>query len=155
MADKSIPSEESVMIDKAQMEKLIEKGQQTGTLSFTEINDAISGNLTSPEQIEDIVEQFQEQGITLVDLDTPDDKPAEKRSSGRAVVKPRDKKERVRHELKHRKKPVKEKKDLLSEVRDRSDLEFGSAGKGRSRSPRKSRWGNGMCSGPCWIVPSR
>ena len=55
MADKSISSEESVMIGKAEMEKLIEKGKQTGTLSFTEINNAISGNLKSPEQIEDIV----------------------------------------------------------------------------------------------------
>jgi RNA polymerase primary sigma factor len=126
MADKSITSEESVMIGKAEMEKLIEKGKLTGTLSFTEINNAISGNLTSPEQIEDIVDQFQDLGITLVDLEIPKNKPAVKQTMGRAVVKPKDKKDRIRQDLKHRKRPAKDKKDLLSTVRERADLEFGA-----------------------------
>ena len=88
MADKSITSEESVMIDKEEMEKLVEKAKESGTLSFTEINNAISGSLTSPEQIEDIVEQFQELGITLVNLQTPDKKTGGKPKSSRSPFFP-------------------------------------------------------------------
>ncbi|MEX1298627.1 MAG: RNA polymerase sigma factor region1.1 domain-containing protein, partial [Desulfotignum sp.] len=126
MADKSITSEESVMIDKEEMEKLVEKAKESGTLSFTEINNAISGSLTSPEQIEDIVEQFQELGITLVNLQTPDKKSGGTKTSGRSVVKPKEKKEKVRQETKHRKKHPGAKKDPLAVVRERSELEFGS-----------------------------
>ncbi|WP_024334443.1 RNA polymerase sigma factor RpoD [Desulfotignum balticum] len=126
MADKSISSEESGMIGKAEMEKLIEKGKKAGTLSFTEINDAISGNLKTPEQIEDIVDQFKELGITLVDLDPSKNKPAGTRSSDRPGVKARGKKEKLRQELKHRKKPTGDKKDPFASVRERADLEFGA-----------------------------
>jgi RNA polymerase primary sigma factor len=126
MADKSISSEESGMIGKAEMEKLIEKGKKAGTLSFTEINDAISGNLKTPEQIEDIVDQFKELGITLVDLDPSKNKPAGTRSSDRPGVKARGKKEKLRQELKHRKKPAGDKKDPFASVRERADLEFGA-----------------------------
>ena len=126
MADKSIASEESTMIGKAEMEKLIEKGKKTGTLSFTEINDAISGNLKTPEQIEDIVDQFKELGITLVDLESSKNKPAGSRSPGQPGVKPKGKKEKTRQELKHRKKPAGDKKDPFATVRERADLEFGA-----------------------------
>ncbi|MCF8077110.1 MAG: RNA polymerase sigma factor RpoD [Desulfotignum sp.] len=126
MADKSISSEESGMIGKAEMEKLIEKGKKAGTLSFTEINDAISGNLKTPEQIEDIVDQFKELGITLVDLDPSKNKPAGTRSSDRTGVKAKGKKEKLRPELKHRKKPAGDKKDPFASVRERADLEFGA-----------------------------
>jgi RNA polymerase primary sigma factor len=114
------------MIGKAEMEKLIEKGKKAGTLSFTEINDAISGNLKTPEQIEDIVDQFKELGITLVDLDPSKNKPAGTRSSDRPGVKARGKKEKLRQELKHRKKPTGDKKDPFASVRERADLEFGA-----------------------------
>jgi RNA polymerase primary sigma factor len=114
------------MIGKAEMEKLIEKGKKAGTLSFTEINDAISGNLKTPEQIEDIVDQFKELGITLVDLDPSKNKPAGTRSSDRPGVKARGKKEKLRQELKHRKKPAGDKKDPFASVRERADLEFGA-----------------------------
>jgi RNA polymerase primary sigma factor len=126
MADKSISSEESGMIGKAEMGKLIEKGKKAGTLSFTEINDAISGNLKTPEQIEDIVDQFKELGITLVDIDPQKNKPAGTRSSDRPGVKAKVKKEKSRQELKHRKKPAGDKKDPFASVRERADLEFGA-----------------------------
>ncbi len=126
MADKSISSDESGMIGKAEMEKLIEKGKKTGTLSFAEINDAISGNLKTPEQIEDIVDQFKELGIELVNMESSKNKSAGPRSPGRPGVKAKEKKEKPRQELKHRKKSAGDKKDPFATVRERAELEFGA-----------------------------
>ena len=40
----------TVMISKDEMRRLIKKGEETGVLSFAEINDAISDDLQSFEQ---------------------------------------------------------------------------------------------------------
>ena len=69
MADKTKKSAENIMISETQLKILIEKGKEHGVLSFSEINEAISDDVTSFDQIEDIVVQFQELGITLVDLE--------------------------------------------------------------------------------------
>eukprot|EP00831_Metopus_contortus_P044599 TRINITY_DN35772_c0_g1_i1.p4 TRINITY_DN35772_c0_g1~~TRINITY_DN35772_c0_g1_i1.p4 ORF type:complete len:106 (-),score=17.25 TRINITY_DN35772_c0_g1_i1:384-701(-) len=78
MAEKTSRSEQSVMIGKDEMRKLIKKGEETGVLSFAEINDAISDDLQSFEQIDDIVIQFQKLGIELVG----------DRDEGKSAIKP-------------------------------------------------------------------
>jgi len=54
-------------ISNSAMEKLIKKGKETGSLSYAEINDAITEDLKSPDQIEDVFTHFKELGIKLVD----------------------------------------------------------------------------------------
>ncbi|MBU8848334.1 MAG: RNA polymerase sigma factor RpoD, partial [Desulfobacterales bacterium] len=66
MAGKTNKSGENVMISKKELQKLVKKGEKNGSLSFAEINDAISGDLKSLDQIEDFVMQFKELGIKLV-----------------------------------------------------------------------------------------
>jgi RNA polymerase primary sigma factor len=128
MADKAVKTEESVVISKAEWKKLIEKGKKHGTLSFAEINDAISGDLKSPDQIEDIVVQFQELGIELVDLEKTRVKKAgeNNRTGARPAGRPGNKKEKTRTELKQKKKHTADGKDLFSAARERPDLEFGA-----------------------------
>jgi RNA polymerase primary sigma factor len=67
MAGKTKKSRENVVISKKELKKLIKKGEKTGSLSFAELNDAISDDLKSLDQIEDVVIQFKELGIKLVD----------------------------------------------------------------------------------------
>ena len=55
MAEKTNTSGENIVINKDEMRKLIKKGEKNGVLSFAEINDAISGDLQSFDQIDDIV----------------------------------------------------------------------------------------------------
>ncbi|MCF8112341.1 MAG: RNA polymerase sigma factor RpoD [Desulfotignum sp.] len=128
MADKAINSGENVVISKSQLKKLIEKGKKHGTLSFAEINDAISDDLKSPDQIEDIVVQFEELGIKLVDLEKTGNKKAGSRASatGKHAGKPVNKKEKSRPESKHKKSHGGDGKDLFSAAKERPDLEFGA-----------------------------
>ncbi|MCP4020283.1 MAG: RNA polymerase sigma factor RpoD, partial [Desulfobacteraceae bacterium] len=67
MAGKTNKSGENVIISDKELKKLIKRGEKNGVLSFAEINDAISKDLKSLDQIEDIVVQFKELGIVLVD----------------------------------------------------------------------------------------
>lgn len=119
MAKKTDTSGENIVISRDVMRKLIEKGAKNGVLSFAEINDAISGDLQSFDQIDDIVVQFKELGIELVDQ--------EKASSKKAAAAP--KKKAVKKVVK-KVKPVEEakgaKKDLFSPKKDKPDLEFGA-----------------------------
>ncbi len=126
MADKTKKSEENIMISETQLKMLIEKGKEHGVLSFSEINEAISDDVTSFDQIEDIVVQFQELGITLVDLE----KIKKKKSGARAgtVVSGKSgiKKEKIRQESKHKKTDTGDRKEGLLSVKERPDLEFGA-----------------------------
>lgn len=87
MAGKTGKSEENIVISKAEMKKLIKKGEETGVLTFAEINDAISDDLKSFDQIDDIVVQFKEMGIELVDGEA--DKGEEEESPGCQKIKSR------------------------------------------------------------------
>ena len=69
MAGKTKTSGESITITKKAMQKLIEKGEKSGSLSFAEINDALSDDIKSLDEIEDIVVAIKEHGIELVDLE--------------------------------------------------------------------------------------
>jgi len=81
MAGKTKKSGENVMISKKELKKLIKKGEKTGSLSFAELNDAItSDDLESPDQIEDIVMQLKEHGIKLVDREKEKTKKVKKKT---------------------------------------------------------------------------
>ena len=79
MADKANTSGEDVVISKKELQKLIKKGEKNGSLSFAEINDAISDDLKSLDQIDDIVLQLKELGIKLVDKEKEKIKKATKK----------------------------------------------------------------------------
>ncbi|MGM0655106.1 MAG: RNA polymerase sigma factor RpoD [Thermodesulfobacteriota bacterium] len=136
MAEKTSRSEQGVMIGKDEMRKLIKKGEQTGVLSFAEINDAISDDLQSFEQIDDIVIKFQELGIKLVD-DRGEDPSAIKPGKAKSVKKTsRSSKNKKLKNAGPRKGDDDEgfennvnkkgSKDALSSQRERSDMEFGA-----------------------------
>jgi len=133
MAEKTSRSEQSVMIGKDEMRKLIKKGEETGVLSFAEINDAISDDLQSFEQIDDIVIQFQKLGIELVgDRDEGKSaiKPGKAKSSKKTSRSPKNKKAKSSGSRKGNddEKDTKKKagKSTLSSGRERSDMEFGA-----------------------------
>ncbi len=142
MAGKTDKSGENVVINKEEMRKLIKKGEKNGVLSFAEINDAISEDLQSFDQIDDIVVQFKEMGIELVDKE----KAAAKKTAGKSpkkIVKKANVK-KVSVNKANVKKAVEEKskapgtvvkaggddksakKDPFSPKKDRADLEFGA-----------------------------
>ncbi len=87
MAGKTNKSGENVVISKKELQKLIKKGEKNGSLSFAEINDAISDNLESLDQIEDIVMQFKKLGIKLVDKEKEKIKKATKKLAKKATIK--------------------------------------------------------------------
>ena len=136
MADKNSRSEKGVMIGKDEMRKLIKKGEKTGVLSFAEINDAISDDLQSFEQIDDIVIQFQELGIELVGdrgEDTSAVKPGKAKSPKKASRSSKNKRVKASGSRKSNddeglEKNVDKKgsKGALSSGRERSDMEFGA-----------------------------
>ncbi|MCP4553015.1 MAG: RNA polymerase sigma factor RpoD, partial [Bacteroidetes bacterium] len=120
MAGKTNKSGENVVISKDEMRKLIKKGEKNGVLSFAEINDAISGDLQSFDQIDDIVVQFKELGIELVDQEKDSSKKAagkpQKKTTKKSAVKKNEGVEGTK----------KAKKDVLSAKKDKPDLEFGA-----------------------------
>ena len=133
MAGKTQSSGEDVVISKKELQKLIKKGEKTGSLSFAEINNAISDDLESLDQIEDIVMQFKELGIKLVDREKEKAKKATKKSTANKSAKTGNKKAAKNKSTKEtetdtKKKDEKKKaKDLFSpKKKDRSDVEFGA-----------------------------
>ena len=132
MAGKTDKSGENVVINKEEMRKLIKKGEKNGVLSFAEINDAISEDLQSFDQIDDIVVQFKEMGIELVDKE----KAAAKKTAGKSKKQPAKKTVAKNTVVKKAKAPGKgtkaagddknAQKDLFSPKKDRADLEFGA-----------------------------
>ncbi len=126
MTNMTKKSEEKQVISKTQLKALIEKGKKHGVISFAEINDAISDDVTSSDQIEDIVVQFKELGITLVDLEKGKSKNAGTKTDGRLTGNPAKKKEKIRPESKHKKSDAADKKDFFASARERPDMEFGA-----------------------------
>ena len=127
MAGKTDKSGESVVISKNEMRKLIKKGEKTGVLSFAEINDAISDDLKSFDQIDDIVVQFREMGIELVDGDGKAGKGKGKSPAKAKAKKTAAKKKKTGgSDSAGDKKEKSEKKDLFAPKKDRADMEFGA-----------------------------
>ena len=113
-------SGEQEVIGKQEFKRLIAKGKKDGVLSYAEINQAISENLQSSEQIDDIVLQFEKLGIQLVEKDT--DKTSGKVSGSSAKADPE--KEAGRGTDSKSKK--KSEKDLLTKKAEPGDMEFGA-----------------------------
>ncbi|SDT96221.1 RNA polymerase sigma factor RpoD [Desulfobacula phenolica] len=143
MACKTNKSGENLIMTKKELQKLIKKGEKTGSLSFAEINDAISHDLKSLDHIEDIVMQFKELGIKLVDTEKETIKKAAKKSTAKIKVKSSSRKivnDKVKKtsekddddydekddDEKDEKRGKKANKDLFSAKKDRSDMEFGA-----------------------------
>ncbi len=136
MAENTSRAEQSVMISKDEMRRLIKKGEETGVLSFAEINDAISDDLQSFEQIDDIVIQFQELGIELVDdkgEDASDFNIGKAKSPKKASRSLKDKRSNSAGPRRDDDEDgldgdmdKKGNKDILSSRRERSDMEFGA-----------------------------
>jgi len=131
MAAETNQSGEIRAISNTAMEKLIKKGKKTGSLSYAEINDAITENLKSPDQIEDVFMQFKELGIKLVD----------KEKIKKNIKKTTDKKrshtvlKKISHETSRRYEDEEPEdqdiekqthKEMFSSKRDRNDIEFGA-----------------------------
>jgi len=131
MAMETNQSGENMAIGNLAMEKLIKKGKKTGFLSYAEINDAITEDLKSPDQIDDVFSQFKELGIKLID----------KEKIKKTVKKTMDKKrghtalKKISHDSSRRfddDEPDDQdiekssRKDTFSSKRDRSDIEFGA-----------------------------
>jgi RNA polymerase primary sigma factor len=125
MAGKTNKSGENVVISKNEMRKLIKKGEKNGVLSFAEINDAISDDLKSFDQIDDIVVQFRKMGIELVDGEGKAGKNKGKTPAKAKAKKPAAKKKKAADSDKPGSKKS-EKKDLFAPKKDRADMEFGA-----------------------------
>ncbi len=110
-----------MVISKDEMRKLIKKGKKTGVLSFSEINDAISDDLKSFDQIDDIVVQFREMGVELVDNDGDALKVAGKKT-GKASVK----KKKAASKSKSEHSDQSETKEYFAPKKDKADMEFGA-----------------------------
>ncbi|MBT4508026.1 MAG: RNA polymerase sigma factor RpoD [Desulfobacula sp.] len=132
MVGKTNTSGENVVISKKELQKLIKKGEKNGSLSFAEINDAISDDLKSLDQIEDIVLQFKELGIKLVDMEKEKIKKATKKGGVKGANKKATKKvTKVKTQKKSEKEneeAVKKKtaKNLFPAKKSSSDMEFGA-----------------------------
>ncbi|MFA5904090.1 MAG: RNA polymerase sigma factor RpoD [Desulfobacula sp.] len=122
---------ENMAISSSAMEKLIKKGKKTGSLSYAEINDAITEDLKSPDQIEDVFTQFKELGIKLID------KEKVKKNIKKAMDKKRSHTtlKKISHESSRRfedEEPddqdieKQSHKEIFSSKRDRTDMEFGA-----------------------------
>ncbi|MDY0219779.1 MAG: RNA polymerase sigma factor RpoD [Desulfobacterium sp.] len=69
MAAESVETQENTAVSKEVLKGLIARGKKEGSLSYAEINEAISDNLKSSDQIDDIMVMFKELGIDLIDTD--------------------------------------------------------------------------------------
>ncbi|MCD4744417.1 MAG: RNA polymerase sigma factor RpoD [Desulfobacteraceae bacterium] len=67
MTEGIIKSEANKLIGEKEFKKLIKKGKKKGTLSYAEINKAISDDLVSSDQLDDIVVHLESLGIKLLD----------------------------------------------------------------------------------------
>ena len=74
MAAASVESSEKDTISRETLKQLIEKGKNEGCLSYAEINEAISDDIKSSDQIDNILSMFQKLGIELVDLEKENSK---------------------------------------------------------------------------------
>ncbi len=129
MAGKTKKSGENITISKQALQKLIKKGEKSGSLSFAEINDAISDDIQSLDEVEDIVVQIKAHGIQLVDLEKEKTKKAKKKPAAKKTTtkkKTAAKKKAAKPAKKSADKKDKKVKDLLSAKKSKADIEFGA-----------------------------
>lgn len=68
-------------INSDEVKKLISLGEEKGFLTYEDVNDMLPSEVTSPDQIEDVIVFFGERNIDIVDV-AKDDKPVEKKVVG-------------------------------------------------------------------------
>ena len=49
------------------LKALIERGKQTGSLTFDEVNTALPEGTSDPGRLEDILEQLEQNGVNVID----------------------------------------------------------------------------------------
>ncbi len=108
MTDGIIESEAKKLIEDKEFKKLIKKGEKKGTLSYAEINKVISDDLTSSEQLDDIVVHLESLGIKLLDKENSKKKKSvkakKKIKKGKKVGRPKKSlEEKVKTEAKSKK----------------------------------------------------
>jgi len=74
MAGKIIKSDAKKLIKEKEFKKLIKKGKKEGSLSYAEVNQLISDDLVSSDQLDDIVVHIEGLGIELIDKEKDKDK---------------------------------------------------------------------------------
>ena len=126
MAGKTKKSGENVTIDKQAFLKLIKKGKKSGSLSFAEINEAISDDIQSYDEIEDVVMEIKANGIELVDLEKEKVKKEKKKPSAQTETAKKTTPSKSKGKEKAGDKKEKTAKDLSSSKKDKSDMEFGA-----------------------------
>jgi len=119
MAAESVDSKENATVSKKALKALIAKGKVNGSLSYAEINEAISDELQSSDQIDDIMVMFKQLGITLVDK--------EKVGQGKAKKKP------------VKQKAAKKKSTAKKEVGKSSSADSGGKDGGKKEKPKKDK----------------
>ncbi|MGM0642667.1 MAG: RNA polymerase sigma factor RpoD [Thermodesulfobacteriota bacterium] len=119
MAEGIMESGENEVIGKDELKRLIAKGKKEGVLSYAEINEAISDDLKSSEQIDDIVLQFEKLGIELVEKKA--DRKTKSRASGGSGADRED-----FGKTKESGTTKKSEKDLSVKKAEPGDMEFGS-----------------------------
>ncbi|MFO7753153.1 MAG: RNA polymerase sigma factor RpoD [Desulfobacteraceae bacterium] len=119
MAEGIMESGENEVIGKDELKRLIAKGKKEGVLSYAEINEAISDDLKSSEQIDDIVLQFEKLGIELVEKKA-DGKTKSRASGGSGADREGFAKTKESGTTK------KSEKDLSVKKAEPGDMEFGS-----------------------------
>ncbi|MCP3899099.1 MAG: RNA polymerase sigma factor RpoD [Desulfobacteraceae bacterium] len=117
MVDGMVESEAKKLIEEKEFKKLIKKGKKNGTLSYAEINKVISDDLTSSEQLDDIVVHLENLGIKLLDKEKAKEKKATKAKKGTKKSKKTDKPKKSLSKDSKSKKPKKvNKKDTKSKT---------------------------------------
>lgn len=130
MADKTKKSGENLVISKKELKLLIQKGEKKGVLSFAEINEAISDDLESFDQIDDIVVLLKEHGITLVDKEK--EKKKIKKKPARNKMGKNMKSNQIDDEFEGKEETdsddddISPKKDFFKSRKDKADIEFGA-----------------------------
>ena len=79
MAEKVIKSDANKLIGDKEFKKLIKKGKKEGTLSYAEVNQFISDDLVSSDQLDDIIVHLEGLGIELIDKEKDKDKKTTKK----------------------------------------------------------------------------
>ncbi len=87
MTKKVIKADQKELIEAKEFKKLIKKGKKNGSLSYKEINQFISEDLESSDQLDDIVVQLEDCGIKLIDKEKIKDKKSAKQKKS-AKAKP-------------------------------------------------------------------
>ena len=118
MAAESVETQENIAVSKEVLKGLIARGKKEGSLSYAEINEAISDNLKSSDQIDDIMVMFKDLGIELIDTDKGE------QPKGKKVKAAASKAAKVTKPVKAAKpvaKPAKPAKAVMDDVGDSDD----------------------------------